>query len=110
MKTFRAGCAYLLFALAADQSALATGCKSRAELDRDISAYNVKVQVRSRESGGADTPEVCHLTKLQEALFRKLVAIVDASPTHCGLPDFKVQKLHSVSYDASRASCGANWK
>jgi hypothetical protein len=91
-------------------NAFAEGCGARNGLAQDIQALNVKIQVKSGEAGGVDTPEVCHLTKWQESLFMRLKAIVESSPTHCGVDGFKWQKLQAVNYDRSRASCGANWK
>jgi len=100
----------LVFVPCVAAKAFAADCGARNKLNQDIQALNVKIQVRSGEAGGVDTPEVCHLTKWQESLFMRLKSIVEASPTHCGLDDFKLQKLQAVNYDRSRSSCGANWK
>jgi hypothetical protein len=93
------------------QSATAASCTAaKLALSRRIHALYAEIHELYRQSGGADTPEVCHLTKQQEDAHLQYKSLIANSQNHCGVTDSQFQQIQSVSYDSARASCGVNWK
>jgi hypothetical protein len=110
---------YVAFAVAAMASALpfenyafAVDCGERGKLAHQIAEINKQVLALNAQYRGADTVEMCHLTKQGEALFLQSISIEEGSLTHCGLSDAKRQKLLDAraGFDAARTSCSTNWK
>ena len=91
-------------------SAVASNCGAIRSINGHIQTLNSKVQNLNAQSGGRDTPEMCHLTFQLARYSDEMKSILASDPKHCKLFDAKFQWLESINFDSSIASCGANWR
>src|SRR5271156_4222576 len=81
----------------------AANCGDRKAIAEKKHALAVRIREMTIQSGGVDTPEICHVTKHDEDLQLQLKAIVFNSSNHCGLSEDKIQRLQPDYFDKARA-------